>query len=140
MRTQFNIMKSSKHFIPAILVSSLLSLGMQAAETGEKEVAATASPAQKTFETPEQAAAGLIEAAAAFELPALREILGPDSDDIIASEDPVMDKERAVAFAAKAKEKQTVEIDPENPDLAVLSVGEDAFPLHDPVVPGEPAA
>jgi len=91
-------------------------------------------PKQKAFDTPEQAAATLIEATASFEVVALKEILGPDCDDIIASEDPVMDKQRALAFVAKAKEKQTIEIDPKNPNLAILSVGEDAFPLPIPIV------
>jgi hypothetical protein len=127
-------MNSSKHIMPTILVSCLLSLGLQAADTGGREVLAPASPAQKTFDTPELAAAGLIKAAAAFELPALKEILGPDSDDLIASEDPVMDKARASEFAAKASEKLAVEIDPQNPDRAVLAVGEDGFPLPIPIV------
>ncbi|MCX6876788.1 MAG: DUF2950 domain-containing protein [Verrucomicrobia bacterium] len=136
------IMNSSKHLISAILVSGLLCLGLQAAAPagkeapakGGKDAAATAPSKQKSFDTPEQAAASLIEAAAAFEVAALKEILGPDSDDIIASDDPVMDKQRALAFAAKAKEKQAIAIDPKNPDLAILSVGEDAFPLPIPIV------
>ena len=48
--------------------------------------------------------------------PPLKEILGPDSEDIIASEDPVQDKNRAAEFAAKAKEKNSVEIDKKNPN------------------------
>jgi len=135
-------MNASKHYIPGILVSGFLCLALQAADPagkgaatpGEKGTAATVPPQQKTFDTPEQAAESLIQAAASFEVPALKEILGPDSDDIIATEDPVMDKERAVAFAAKAKEKQAVEVDPKNPNLAILSVGEDAFPLPIPIV------
>ena len=89
---------------------------------------------QKEFDTPEQAVASLMEAAAVFDMEALKEILGPDSTDIIASEDPVMDKERALSFVAKAKEKQTIEIDPNNPKRAILSVGEDAFPLPIPII------
>jgi hypothetical protein len=120
-------MKPSKHSIPAILASGLLCLVSQAAP----EVAAST---QKQFDTPQQAAESLVQAAASFQVAALKEILGPDSEDIVASEDPVMDKERTVAFAAKAKEKQAIEIDPENPNQAILSVGEDAFPLPIPIV------
>ena len=120
-------MKPSKHSIPAILASGLLCLISQAAP----EVAAST---QKQFDTPQQAAESLVQAAASFQVAALKEILGPDSEDIVASEDPVMDKERTVAFAAKAKEKQAIEIDPENPNQAILSVGEDAFPLPIPIV------
>ena len=121
-------MKTSNHPIAAILASGLLCAISQAAP----EV--VAKPAQKQFDTPELAAASLVEAASSFQVSALKEILGPDSEEIVASEDPVMDKERAVAFAEKAKQKQAIEINPENPDHATLSVGEDAFPLPIPLV------
>ena len=121
-------MKTSYHSIPALLTSSLLCIISQAAP----EVAAP--PTQKQFETPELAAASLVEALTTFQVPVLKEILGPDSEDLISSEDPVMDKERALTFAAKAKEKQTIEIDSENPNQAILAVGEDAFPLPIPII------
>ncbi|KAB2637729.1 MAG: DUF2950 domain-containing protein [Verrucomicrobia bacterium] len=135
-------MNASKQLIPAILISGFLCLVGQAATPGgnempakrEKAAAAVPPPKQKEFDTPEQAADSLVQAAAAFEVPALREILGPDSGDIIASEDPVMDKQRALAFVAKAKEKQAIEINPQHPDKAILAVGEDAFPLPIPLV------
>jgi len=135
-------MHASKQLISAILTSGLLCLVGQAATPagnkmpakGGKAAAAVVKPKQKEFDNPQQAADSLVQAAAAFEVPALREILGPASDDIIASEDPVMDKQRALAFVAKAKEKQALEIDPNHPDKAVLAVGEDAFPLPIPLV------
>ena len=65
---------------------------------------------------------------------ALKEILGPDSTDIVSSEDPVADKNRAAAFAAKAKEKSSLETDSENPNLTILTVGNDDFPLPIPIV------
>ena len=121
-------MKTSYHSIPALLTSSLLCIISQAAP----EV--TAPPTQKQFETPELAAASLVEALTSFQVPALKEILGPDSEDLISSEDPVMDKQRALTFAAKAKEKQAIEIDPQNPNQAILAVGEDAYPLPIPII------
>ncbi len=135
-------MKNSKHLISTILICSSFSLVLQAAPPAEKETAnkgenaaeAPAAAKQKEFNTPEQAAASLVEAATVFDLETLKGILGPDSTDILASEDPVMDKERALAFVTKAKEKQVVEIDPKNPKRAILSVGEDGFPLPIPIV------
>ena len=41
----------------------------------------------------------------------MKEILGPGSDDLVVSEDQVQDKNRAAEFAAKAKEKMSVEVD-----------------------------
>lgn len=120
-------MKPLQHTMPAILFSGLLCCISQAAPE------AVAS-AQKQFDTPEQAAESLIQASSSFDAAALKEILGPDSEDIISSEDPVMDKERVLAFAAKAKTKQAVEIDATTPDQAILIVGEEEFPLPIPIV------
>lgn len=131
MKTKSLIMHSSKHHIPAIFVAGILCLAANVASAADP---AGKASAQKTFDTPEQAAASLVEAAASFKVPDLKAILGPDSEDIVASEDPAMDKQRTQLFATKAKEKQSIEIDAANPDKAVLSVGEDAFPLPIPLV------
>ena len=99
----------------------------------ESKQAATAetTTGQKQFATAKEAADALLQAAAAFDQAALKEILGPDSDDIIASEDPVQDKNRAIAFAAMAKEKSSIE---SKGDHAILEVGKDDFPLPIPIV------
>ena len=97
-----------------------------------KAPAATA-PAQKTFATPEGAAAAFIEATKTFDVPALNEILGPEGEDLVSSEDPVRDKNVAASFYAKAQQKHSVVIDPKNPNRATLIVGEDDFPLAIPI-------
>ena len=91
-------------------------------------------PGQKEFDTPKQAADALIQVAANFDVAAAKEILGPDSEDIISSEDPVQDKNRATEFANKAKEKNSIEIDKKDPNRAILLVGNDDFPLPIPIV------
>ena len=45
-----------------------------------------------------------------------------------------MDKNHAIAFAAKAKEKNSIEIDKKDPNRAILLVGNDDFPLPIPIV------
>jgi hypothetical protein len=89
---------------------------------------------EKQFNTPKEAADNLVQAAEAFDVAALKEILGPDSTDIVTSEDPVADKNRAVAFAAKAKEKNNIGMDSKNPNRAILTVGNDDFPVPIPIV------
>jgi hypothetical protein len=89
---------------------------------------------QKTFNTAKEAADNLVQAAETFDIAAMKEILGPDSADLISSQDPVEDKNRATAFAAKAKEKNSIETDPKNPNRAILTVGNDNFPLPIPIV------
>ncbi len=91
-------------------------------------------PNQKTFTTPKEAADAFVQATGNFDVPALDQILGPGGEDLIASEDPVRDKNIAVAFAAKAHEKNSVVVDPKNPNRATLVVGNDDWPLPIPIV------
>src|SRR5207237_10542076 len=86
------------------------------------------------FYMSKQAADVIRQVAGTFEVAAAKEILGHNGEDIISSEDPVMDKNRAIAFANKAKEKTSVEIDKQNRNQAILIVGNDNFPLPIPIV------
>jgi len=136
MKSKLKIMTSSKFSLvaSAILISCLLGLAVQAAPSTKPDATATSQPKQKEFDTPKQAADALIEVAANFDVTAATEILGPDSKDIVSSKDPVQDKNRAAAFAAKAKEKNSIEIDKKEPNRAILLVGNDDFPLPIPIV------
>ncbi|PYJ59785.1 MAG: DUF2950 domain-containing protein, partial [Verrucomicrobia bacterium] len=136
MKTKLDIMSSPKISVvaPAIAISCLLSLAVQAAAPAKTDAPATSQPKQKEFDSPKQAADALIQVAANFDVAAAKEILGPDSEDIVSSEDPVMDKNRALAFAAKANEKTSIEIDKKDPKRAILLVGNDDFPLPIPIV------
>jgi hypothetical protein len=136
MKSKANIMTSSKFFVIvyAILNSAFLALASQAAPESKQDAAAASQPQQKQFDTPKQAADALIQVAGNFDVAAAKEILGPDSDDIVSSEDPVMDKNRAQAFAAKAKEKSSTQIDKKDPNRAILLVGNDDFSLPIPIV------
>jgi hypothetical protein len=96
--------------------------------------AAPSAQAQRAFNTPQRAAEALIQAAASYDVSALLEIFGPDGKDFISSADPVHDKSIAAAFAAKANEKNVVTIDPKNKARAILSVGNDDWPLPVPIV------
>jgi Protein of unknown function (DUF2950) len=135
MKSKFN-MTFTKICVLAsvILVSACLALPLGAAPEAKSDITAAPQSQQKQFDTAKQAADALIEVAANFDIAAAKEILGPDSDDIIRSEDPVQDKNRAAAFVAKAKEKNVVEIDKKNPNRAILLVGNDDFPLPIPIV------
>jgi Protein of unknown function (DUF2950) len=96
--------------------------------------AAAAASTQKSFRSPKEAAEALIQAAQRYDEPALLDIFGPDGKDLVSSEDPVQDRNRAEAFVAKAREKNTVTIDPKNRQRATLSVGNDDWPLPVPIV------
>jgi hypothetical protein len=92
------------------------------------------TPAQKGFATPQQAAQALIQAAETYDVRTLMEILGPDGKDLVQSQDPVEDKQRAATFVALAHENTSVKIDAKNQSRAELDVGKDNWPLPIPLV------
>jgi Protein of unknown function (DUF2950) len=135
MKTGSPIMNSTKFLLitSAIVISGVIGLTGQAAEP-KKTADTTPKTSQKGFNTPKEAADGLVQAAESFDVNALKEILGSDSEDIISSADPVQDKNKAMAFAAKAKEKTNIGTDGKNPNRAILTVGKDDFPVPIPIV------
>lgn len=130
MKSKSNIMTATRIFASVIFLSGMVAPALPA----KPEAAATPPAKQLEFETPQLAVDRLLQAAEAYDVPALKEILGPDSVDLISSEDPVKDKERLAAFVAMAKEKKAIEIDPKKPNRAILAVGTDEFPVPIPVV------
>jgi len=131
MNNNVKMNSSSKILLAAFAVLVCVSLAPALSAAAEKDAAAAPASNQKQFATAKEAADALVQAAAAFDQAALKEILGPESDDIVDSEDPVQDKNRAVAFAEKAKEKSSLE---QKGDHAILEVGKNDFPLPIPIV------
>ena len=117
-----------------IAISCALPPLSQAQAQSKSESAKSSSAAQQNFDSPEQAANSLIAAADQFDVPSLMQIFGPAGTDFVASADPVEDKKIAIAFAAKAHEKESVEVDPKNPNRAVLIVGAEEWPFPIPIV------
>jgi hypothetical protein len=135
MKTKSAPMNSKRFFAGAfaIVVYGFVCAGLAAAaEPKEKAVASHAQ--QKQFNNPKEAADAFVTATETFDVNALKEILGPESTDVVSSNDPVQDKNKALAFAAKAKEKSNIETDKENPNRAILVVGNDDFPLPIPII------
>jgi hypothetical protein len=100
----------------------------------QEKPSGTPPPDQKTFATSQEAAAAFIKATETFDTAALKQILGPQGKDLVESQDPVRDKNIAAEFAAKARQKNSVTIDPKNPNSATLVVGNDDFPMAIPIV------
>ncbi|MGE5347479.1 MAG: DUF2950 domain-containing protein [Acidithiobacillales bacterium] len=115
----------------ALLFAPALDAAEPAAPAAKKSPTAVR---QRTFDTPKAAADALVAAAGSYDVPALKEILGPDGADLVVTTDPVQDKNQAEAFAEKAREKSEVVPDAKNPNLAVLSVGEEDWPMPIPIV------
>jgi hypothetical protein len=94
----------------------------------------TAATGPKAFDTPQQAAEALINAAGSYDVPELMAIFGPDGKDFVASADPVVDKNNAASFAADARAKNSISIDPTKPSRATIIVGENEWPLPVPLI------
>ncbi len=88
----------------------------------------------KAFDTPQQAAQELIKAAAAYDVPELMAIFGPDGEDFVESADPVRDKNNAQAFATEAQAKNSVSVSTSNPNRATIIVGDEEWPFPVPLV------
>jgi hypothetical protein len=116
------------------LVLSLLPLVLWDAPQAASRKPAASRSKPKTFATPQQAAEALIQAAAAYDAAGLEAILGPDGHDIIVTGEPARDKEIATQFAAQARAKMEVAIDPKDRNRAILSVGDENWPFPIPIV------
>lgn len=128
-------MRISKDYLAALAFLSLIGLaGLVGAAPDDKTAAPATASSPERFDSPRAAVDRLVKAAADDDVAALLQILGPDGKDLVSSEDEVADKNRAEAFAAKAKVRTSLTVDPQNPDLTIISVGDDNFPLPIPLV------
>lgn len=118
----------------ACLVTTALFAAPQSA--AKKPSLATAPPAAaaKSFDTPQQAADALVNAAEKFDVVTLAEIFGPDAEDIVFSGEFAQDRQRAADFAAEAREKKSVSVDPKSGQRAFLLVGNQNWPFPVPLV------
>jgi hypothetical protein len=128
--------RARKALRPTVLLTALFAAFTAVAiRVPQSENSPSASPAQQTvFSTPQQAADTLVQAAGSYDLPTLEKMLGPDSEDLLSSEDPVRDKNTAAEFAEKGRQKTQVSVDPKNSNRATVLVGDDGWPLPIPLV------
>ena len=89
---------------------------------------------ERTFATPQEAAQALLDAADKNDTAALLKVFGPQGSDIVKSGDPAADKDRRAEFARRAHEKMQVQMEPSNPNRAVIIAGNDDWPLPIPLV------
>jgi len=95
---------------------------------------ATSSAGAKLFDTPQQAAKALVNAAEKFDVAELTEIFAPDGDDVVLSGEFAQDRKRATYFAAAAREKTKVSVDPKSGNRAFVLVGNEDWPFPVPLV------
>ncbi len=115
----------------------LAASGPRAAEqqaADKKAAPAVGGQRAQTFATPEQAADALIGAAEKFDVATLVKIFGAGGEEIVLSGEYPQDRQRALDFAAQAREKKSVAIDPVSKNRAFLLVGKEDWPFPVPIV------
>ena len=106
-------------------VVSLLALALLAAGcAGKKEEAAG-------FATPEAAVAALVAALEKEDTAAMAGLLGPGTEDLLSSGDPVADQAERADFLAAYKAKNSLAADG---DRMMLTVGDNEWPMPIPLV------
>jgi hypothetical protein len=88
----------------------------------------------RMFDSPQQAANALVDAAEKFDVGTLEEIFGPGNEDIVLSGEFAQDRERATEFAKQAREKKNISVDPRSGRRAFLLVGKEDWPFPVPIV------
>ena len=116
----------------SLALAILILPALASAQTAKKPAAP--APGAQAFDSPQQAADALVQAAAADDTAALLKIFGPSGQDIVTSGDPVEDKNNLSKFAAKAKAKMHVAFSVEDPNRATLEAGDDDWPMPVPIV------
>jgi Protein of unknown function (DUF2950) len=101
-----------------------------ASGTGAK----TAAAGPQTFPSAEQAGDAMVDAAEKFNVTALVRIMGPQGEDLILTGEYAQDRARAQEFAAQARKKKHIALDPKTDTRAFLLVGEEDWPFAVPIV------
>ena len=109
-------------------------------QPARKEVVRVASPtapaadSPRRFDTPQLAAEALVKAAEEFDVSALLQIFGPTGGDVVFSGEASQDRKQVADFAAAAREKKGVSLDPKNGNRAFLLIGKEDWPFPVPLV------
>jgi hypothetical protein len=120
--------------VTCALFGMATSVAQQPMETESLPASRAFPSGVRTFDTPQEAAARLIEAAEKFDVTALTQIFGRDVEDVIFSGEFAQDRKHAADFVAEAHEKNSISVDPKSGTRAFLLVGNEDWPFPVPIV------
>jgi hypothetical protein len=110
----------------ALVLSSLLLIGLLVAPFASADEPAS----QQAFPSPDAAAKALVVADRADDMKALGSILGPDSDQVLSSGDPVADKNARDDFARRYDEMHRFEYDDQGRVILYIGAGNWPVPIR----------
>ena len=99
----------------------------------QSKTAATSGKAE-TFATAQDAANALVAASAKHDPAALLKIFGQDAHDLLFTNEPPQDIQRVEDFAAQARQKMSISVEPKNGNHAYILVGNGEWPFPIPLV------
>jgi len=114
-------------------LSGRLSLALAGTSLAASVVASPRGVDQRTFGTPREATQALLIAAEADDVAALKNIFGPESEEILSSGDTVQNKNDRARFVERAKQSLKKRIDRTDANHATLLIGADSFPFPIPL-------
>ena len=126
--------QSTLRLLLLLVLVGLAAPSALAQSSPDKTSSAPAKTPAQSFDTPQQAVDALLQAVNDYDIPALTKIFGSDGKQFVSSADPVRDKNFGLEFAAQAKEKSSVSIDPANKARATVLVGDENWPFPVPLV------
>ena len=121
-----------RSMILSATVSAFVTAFALPALAADQAKASVPPPSQQRFATPQAASEALVAAVRANDPRRIRAVLGPGSDQLINSGDPVADWRGRERFVA-AYDKRFI-IEPDGDAKAILIVGENDWPLPFPLV------
>ena len=124
-------MTHNKHLI-APLVLGLLSLLAAGCASSSAPSEGEAPVNQTTFDSPQAAVDSLVGALRGQDSSKLKEIFGPESDEILSSGDPVADRADGARFLAAYDESHKLQSEADN--RHILIVGKNDWPFPVPIV------
>jgi hypothetical protein len=134
-------MSMSTHSLPParhgalhIVRAAWILIGIVSASGAPSATPSPAPQAPQTFASPEEAASAMVGAAEKFDVPSLLRIVGSSGEDVVLTGEYAQDRERAQEFAAQARKKMHVSVDPNTKSRAYLLVGEEDWPFALPMV------
>jgi len=124
MSRQFAVVRFATLLGLMILAASFASFTVQHA--------AAQQASQRTFDSPGKAAAAMFDAARAADVNALTQIFGPESRELLASGDPVADKDGRELVVKKYEEMHRFVTEPDK--SVILYIGAENWPFPIPIV------